>query len=62
MQADMHSRVAQIPMETVKRAAEALTVSKHALYRKIKNGEIPAYKFGRKILLDMEEVKKAMRI
>ena len=46
----------------VKRAAAVLSVSTHCLYRKIREGAIPAYRFGRKVLLDMQEVKQAMRI
>lgn len=46
---------------TVQQAAVHLSVSKHALYRKIKSGEYPAYRFGRKVLVDLEEVKQAMR-
>jgi excisionase family DNA binding protein len=59
---DMRSNVAQNMMEDVKRAAEILNVSKHALYRKIRNGEIPGYKFGRKVLVDLQEIKQSMRI
>lgn len=62
MPTDMHSDVKQNTMEDVKRAAEILNVSKHALYRKIKCGEIPAYRFGRKVLLDIQEVKQAIRV
>jgi excisionase family DNA binding protein len=47
---------------SVKRAAAILNVSAHCLYRKIKSGEIPGYKFGRKVLVDLQEIKDAMRI
>ena len=44
-----------------KPAAKILNVSYFALLRKIKAGELPSYSFGRKILVDLEEVKLAMR-
>lgn len=45
-------------METVKRAAHLMNVSTHALYRKIRNGDIPAYRFGRKVLVDIRELRR----
>lgn len=46
----------------VKEAATTLNVSPYALYRKIRAGEIPGYRFGRKVLLDLREVREAMRV
>ncbi len=48
-------------LKTVKEAAYQLNVSESALYRKIQNDEIPAYRFGRKVLVDLREVLAAMR-
>ena len=46
----------------VKRAAAIVSVSTHCFYRKIREGAIPAYRLGRKVLVDLQEVKDAMRI
>ncbi|HLZ32652.1 MAG TPA: helix-turn-helix domain-containing protein [Nitrospira sp.] len=46
----------------VKDAATVLNVSPFALYRKLRAGEIPGYRFGRKVLLDLREVRDAMRV
>lgn len=48
-------------LKTVKEAASLLNVSESALYRKIQLDEIPAYRFGRKVLVDLREVLAAMR-
>lgn len=48
-------------LTTVDSAAEEFAVSKFSLYRKIKAGEIPAYKFGRSVRVDLAEVREAMR-
>ena len=42
-------------------AAKILNVSYFALLRKIKAGELPSFSFGRKVLVDLEEVREAMR-
>jgi excisionase family DNA binding protein len=49
-------------LRSVKEGAAELNVSTFALYRRIKNGDIPAYRFGRKVLIDLQEVKEAMRV
>ncbi len=46
---------------TVKQAAALLSVSPYALYRKLQNGKLPCFKFGRKVLIDIAEIKTAMR-
>ena len=46
----------------VAEAAKELNASKFTLYRKIKEGELPAYKLGRKILVDVNELLEAMRM
>jgi len=47
---------------SVKRASPILNVSTHCLYRKIREGAIPAFRCGRKVLIDLQEVKEAMRV
>lgn len=49
-------------LRSVKEGAAELNVSTFALYRQIKSGKIPAYRFGRKVLIDLQEVKESMRI
>ena len=48
-------------LRTVRELALLLNVSESGLYRKIQADEIPAYRFGRKVLLDLREVLTAMR-
>ncbi|MCA9469948.1 MAG: excisionase family DNA-binding protein [Nitrospira sp.] len=45
----------------VSEALKMLSVSREAFYRRIKSGDIPSYKFGRKVLLNIDEVLEAMR-
>ena len=51
----------QPQFETVKTAAKLLNVSAFGLYRKLQSGELPGYKFGRKGLIDLAEVRAAMK-
>lgn len=37
-------------------------ISREAFYRKLKSGELPSYRFGRKILVDVDEILAAMRV
>ena len=46
---------------SVKEALGILPVSREAFYKKLKNGELPHFKFGRKILINLEEVMASMR-
>jgi excisionase family DNA binding protein len=46
---------------SVREALKVLPVSREAFYKKLKNGELPHFKFGRKILVNIEEVMEAMR-
>jgi len=46
---------------SVKEALRILPVSREAFYKKLKNGQLPHYKFGRKILVNMEEVMSVLR-
>ncbi len=46
----------------VKHVAVLFTICPHTLYRKIRLGEIPSYRFGRKVLLDINEVRAALRV
>ncbi len=48
-------------LNTIREAAQLLNVSESALYRKIQTDEIPAYRFGRKVLVDVREVLAVMR-
>jgi len=47
---------------SVKEALGILPVSREALYKKLKSGELPSYKFGRKILVDIDEILTVMRV
>ncbi len=46
----------------VAKAAKELDSSKFTLYDKIKKGELPAYRLGRKILVNVDELLEAMRM
>ncbi len=45
----------------VKEALKLIPVSREAFYRKLQSGELPSYRLGRRILVDIEECKAAMR-
>ena len=47
---------------SVKEALGILPVSREALYKKLKSGELPCFKFGRKIFVDVDEVLAVMRV
>jgi excisionase family DNA binding protein len=51
----------EMKLRTIREAAALLNVSESALYRKTQTNEIPAYRFGRKVLVDLREVLAAMR-
>ena len=51
----------EMKLRTVRESAQLLHVSESGLYRKIQTEEIPAYRFGRKVLLDLREVLAVMR-
>ena len=46
----------------VSEALKIIPVSREAFYRKLKKGEIPCWRFGKKILVDVDEVLAAMRV
>jgi len=48
-------------LQTVKEALEVIPVSREAFYKKLKSGELPSYRLGRRILVDIEECREAMR-
>jgi len=50
------------PFSSVKRLAASFNICPYTLYKKVREGEIPCYKFGRKILLDPDEVKATLRV
>jgi excisionase family DNA binding protein len=47
---------------SVKRVALLFTICPHTLYNKVRLREIPSYRFGRKVLLDVDEVRAALRV
>ena len=47
---------------SVREALKSIPVSREAFYRKLKKGEIPCWRFGKKILVDVDEVLAAMRV
>ncbi len=49
-------------LQTVKNALKLIPVSREAFYRKLQSGELPSYRLGRRILVDIEECKAAMRV
>ena len=51
----------QMPLISVKEGAQRLNVSAIGLYRKLQSGALPVYRFGRKVLIDLDEVRSAMR-
>jgi len=46
---------------SVAEALRVLPVSREALYRKLKSGELPSFRFGQKILVDVGQIIEAMR-
>jgi excisionase family DNA binding protein len=58
-----HQKLNQFPPDpvSVKEALKCIPVSREAFYRKLKKGEIPCWKFGNKILVDVRECLEAMR-
>ena len=50
------------PLATVKESAKVFNVSIWALYRKLQHKELPSYRFGKKILIDLDEIRDSMRI
>lgn len=48
-------------LRSVRDNARMFNVSPNALYRKIRAGELPAYRFGRKVLVDPVELREALR-
>jgi len=48
-------------LNSPKDAAHILNVSLSALYKKLKSGALPSYRFGRKVLVDVDELRTAMQ-
>jgi excisionase family DNA binding protein len=48
-------------LKSVQDIATMFGVSRFGLYKKIRAGEIPAYHFGRKVLVDPTEFREALR-
>lgn len=51
----------QVRPVTISQALKEIPVSREALYRKLKRGELPHYKFGGKVMVDVQEILAAMR-
>jgi hypothetical protein len=49
------------PFKSVPQVAAHFDVCPYTLYEKVRLGLIPSYRFGRKVMLDPEEVRAAMR-
>ena len=47
---------------SVAEALKVIPVSREAFYRKLKSGELPSFRFGQKILVDVDEIIEAMRV
>ena len=58
-----YGQTAAMPIHPVpvSQAIKMIPVNREALYRKLKAGELPSYRFGRKILVDVNELLAAMR-
>jgi len=48
-------------LRSIRDNARMFGVSENALYRKIRAGLLPAYHFGRKVLVDPAELREALR-
>lgn len=46
---------------TVSEALKVIPVSREAFYRKLKKGELPCWRFGKRILVDVNQILEAMR-
>ncbi|MDR4495117.1 MAG: helix-turn-helix domain-containing protein [Nitrospirales bacterium] len=46
---------------TVPEALKVIPVSREAFYRKLKKGELPCWRFGKRILVDVNQILEAMR-
>ena len=46
---------------SVNEALKIIPVSRESFYRKIKQGQLPSYRFGRKVLVDVQECLAVMR-
>lgn len=45
----------------VREALKTIKVSREAFYKKLKSGELPSYRFGKKYLVDVDEILTVMR-
>ena len=52
----------KITLTPLKAAARRLNISPYSAYGKIKRKEWPAYRLGKKILVDVEEILEVMRV
>ena len=53
--------MSEVHLKSVREIAKTFSVSQFGLYRKIRAGEIPAYHFGRKVLIDPLELRDVLR-
>jgi excisionase family DNA binding protein len=54
--------MSESPLRSVRDNAKMFGVSRSGLYRKIRAGEVPSYRFGRKVLIDPAELREALRV
>ncbi len=52
----------ELKLITVAKALKTIPVNREAFYRKLQKGELPSYRFGRRILVDIGECLAAMRM
>ena len=57
----MESKEPMVKPVTVQEALKTIPVSREAFYRKLKKGELPCWRFGKRILVDVKQCLEAMR-
>ena len=51
----------EVQLISVKEALRRIPVSREGFYKKLKTGELPSWRFGRKVLVDVNRCLEAMR-
>jgi len=57
----MEERIEIRKLVSIREALKIIPVSREALYRRIKEGRFPCWRFGKKILVDPDEILSLMR-
>ncbi len=57
----MDTTATEVRPVTVREALKVIPVSREAFYRKLKKGELPCWRFGKRILVDVNQCLEAMR-